>query len=60
MKYLGSNDRIMKRKIFDQEQIARAVELGLGAGSPTQIDVVPADPQSRDIRNKIVEILQQG
>ncbi len=60
LKFLGSNDRIMKRKIFDQEQIARAVELGLGAGSPAQIDVVPADAQSRDLRAKIMEILQQG
>ena len=60
LKYLGSNDRIMKRKIFDQEQIARGVELGLGAGSPAQVDVIPADSQSRDMRDKIVEILQQG
>ena len=60
LKYLGSNDRIMKRKIFDQEQIARAVELGLGAGSPAQIDVIPADAQSRDMRDRIVEILRQG
>ncbi len=60
LKYLGSNDRIMKRNIFDQEQIARAVELGLGAGSPAQIDVIPADAQSRDLRAKIMEILQQG
>ena len=60
LKYLGSNDRIMKRKIFAQEQIARAVELGLGAGSPAQIDVIPADTQSRDMRDKIVGILQQG
>jgi hypothetical protein len=60
LKYLGSNDRIMKKKIFDQEQIARAVELGLGVSSPTQIDVIPADTQSRDTRDKIVEILQQG
>jgi uncharacterized protein (DUF362 family) len=60
LKYLGSNDRIMRMKIFDQEQITRAVELGLGAGSPAQIDVIPADTQSRDMRDKIVEILQQG
>jgi hypothetical protein len=50
----------MKRKIFEQEQIARAVELGLGAGSPDRIDVIPADAQSRDIRDKIAEILRQG
>ncbi len=60
LKYLGSNDRIMKRKIFDQEQIARAVELGLGAASPARIDVIPADAQSRDMCDKIVNIVQQG
>ena len=60
LKYLGSTDRIMKKKIFEQEQIARAVELGLGAGSPAQIDVIPADAQSRDMRDRIVEILRQG
>ena len=60
LKYLGCNDRIMKMKIFDQEQIARAVELGLGAVSAAQIDVIPANIQSRDMTEKIVEILRQG
>jgi Uncharacterized conserved protein len=60
LKYLGSNDRIMNTKIFEQEQIARAVELGLGASSPAEIDVIPADTKSRNMRGKIVEILQQG
>jgi Uncharacterized conserved protein len=60
LKYLGSNDQIMKTKIFEQEQIARAVELGLGASSPAEIDVIPADTKSRNMRGKIVEILQQG
>jgi uncharacterized protein (DUF362 family) len=60
LKYLGSNDQIMKTKIFEQEQIARAVELGLGASSPAEIDVIPADTKSADMRDKIVEILQRG
>ncbi len=60
LKYLGSNEKIMKTRIFAQEQIARAVELGLGAGSPDRIDVVAADAQSRDLRDKIGEILRQG
>lgn len=60
LKYLGSNDQIMKTKIFEQEQIARAVELGLGAATAAEIDVIPADPESRNMRDKIVEILQQG
>jgi hypothetical protein len=33
----------MKPKIFEQEQIARAVELGLGVSSPADIEVIPAD-----------------
>jgi uncharacterized protein (DUF362 family) len=60
LKCLGSNDRIMKTKIFDQEQIARAVELGLGAGSPAQIDLIPADTHSRGMCDEILKILQQG
>ncbi|MDI6763409.1 MAG: DUF362 domain-containing protein [Thermodesulfobacteriota bacterium] len=46
LKFLGSNESIMKPKIFDQEQIARAVELGLGASSPSEIEVIPADEKS--------------
>ena len=60
LKYLGSNEAIMKRKIFEQEQIARAVELGLGASSPEEIEVFPADEKSRDDQNRIVEILRNG
>ncbi len=60
LKKLGSNESIMKPKIFAQEQIARAVELGLGASSPSDIDVVAADERSRDYRDQIVEILRQG
>jgi len=60
LKSLGSNDQIMKQKIFKQEQIARAVELGLGASSPSGIDLFPVDDQSRDYRNRIAEALEKG
>jgi uncharacterized protein (DUF362 family) len=60
LKLLGSNDQIMTPKIFEQEQIARAVEIGLGASSPLEIDVLPADDQSREYRNRVVEILNKG
>jgi uncharacterized protein (DUF362 family) len=60
LKLLGSNDQIMAPKIFEQEQIARAVEIGLGASSPLEIDVLPADDQSREYRNRVVEILNKG
>ncbi|MBW2582966.1 MAG: DUF362 domain-containing protein, partial [Deltaproteobacteria bacterium] len=60
LKSLGSNDQIMNAKIFDQEQIARAVELGLGASSPSEIEMIPADEQSREYRDRVSEILNEG
>jgi uncharacterized protein (DUF362 family) len=60
LKFLGSNESIMKSKIFEQEQIARAVELGLGASSPAEIDVIPADKNSQDYRDRIIEALKRG
>jgi len=60
LKSLGSNESIMKPKIFDQEQIARAAELGLGASSPSEIDLVPADKNSQDYKKGVEEILKRG
>jgi uncharacterized protein (DUF362 family) len=60
LKFLGSNPAIMKPKIFDQEQIARAVELGLGASSPEAIELIAADEKSRGVRDQIRQILQRG
>jgi len=60
LKLLGSNDNIMKRKIFDQEQIARAVELGLGASSPPEIELVAADEGSQTYKDRVAEMLSRG
>ncbi|HDZ24340.1 MAG TPA: hypothetical protein ENH70_07370 [Desulfobacteraceae bacterium] len=60
LKLLGSNDQIMKQQIFKQEQIARAVELGLGASSPAEIQLFPIDDQSLDYCNCVTEILENG
>jgi uncharacterized protein (DUF362 family) len=60
LKSLGSNESIMKPKIFDQEQIARAVELGLGASSPSEIDLFSADKDSQDYEKVIAAILKRG
>ena len=59
LKSLGSNAQIMNTKIFDQEQISRAADLGLGALSASEIDVIAADDQSRDDRDNISEILRK-
>ena len=60
LKSLGSNGQIMKSKIFEQEQIARAVELGLGASSPSDIEVIPVDDKSREYGARVTAILNQG
>jgi uncharacterized protein (DUF362 family) len=60
LKSLGSNGQITKSKIFGQEQIARAAELGLGAASPSDIEVIPGDANSHAYREKVTAILNQG
>jgi len=60
LKSLGSNDQIMTPKIFEQQQIARAVEIGLGASSASEIEVIPVDDQSREYRDRIVRMLNKG
>mgnify|MGYP001049645627 FL=1 len=60
LKSLKSNESIMKPKIFEQEQIARAVELGLGISSPSEIEVISADKKSQGYRDRVMEILRNG
>jgi len=60
LKELGSNKHIMEKKIFDQEQIARAGELGLGVNSPGQIEIVTGDEESRKYADKLRKILLKG
>lgn len=60
LKDLGAKAQIMERKIFEQEQIQRAVELGLGISGPEQIEFVTPDRQSSDYAKKLQAILAQG
>jgi uncharacterized protein (DUF362 family) len=60
LKSLGSNDQIMRPKIFDQEQIARAAELELGVSSASEIELVAVDDQSRESCTRVQEILSKG
>jgi len=60
LKNHGSNSAIMDTKIFAQEQVARAVELGLGVKSADQIEIVTADAASKEYAGKLKEILARG
>lgn len=57
LKELGSNDAIMKPRVFEQEQIARAAELGLGVSSPDDIIIETLDAPSADYAAKIRPLL---
>lgn len=59
LKDLGSNRAIMGTPIFRQEQIARAVELGLGIGGPEGIQWVTSDPTSRAYAGRLQSILER-
>jgi uncharacterized protein (DUF362 family) len=60
LKSLGANQQIMSRRIFEQEQIARAVEMKLGATGPGAIDIVTADGESGAVADSLRRILAQG
>lgn len=60
LKHLGANQAIMGRRIWEQEQIARAVELNLGARGPADIELVTGDAASRTLAASLEAILAQG
>lgn len=60
LKALGSNDAIMKRKIFDQRQISRAAELGIGVSSASEIEILAADRESLGFSSEVEKILLSG
>jgi uncharacterized protein (DUF362 family) len=56
----GGNRTISAGRIFDQEQIARAAQLGLGAKGPEQIELLTDDPESRAVADRVREALLRG
>ena len=60
LKDLGSNRDIMEKRIFEQEQISRAVELGLGVRGPEEIDIKADDEVGKNYAKRLKDILSQG
>jgi uncharacterized protein (DUF362 family) len=60
LKELGANDAIMGRPVFQQEQMARAVELGLGVQGPGEIELVSDDEAGTAYAAALRSILAQG
>jgi uncharacterized protein (DUF362 family) len=59
LRYFGTTPAVAKGSIFDQEQIARAVELGLGVAGPNEIELITGDPESAAFAQEIERVLLQ-
>jgi uncharacterized protein (DUF362 family) len=60
LRYFGTTKAVSDGPIFDQAQIARAAELGLGVGSPAEIELVTDDAESAAFGAEIRRVLDQG
>jgi uncharacterized protein (DUF362 family) len=60
LRLLGTTPEVSQRRIFEQDQIARAAELGLGIKSPDQIQLVTDDPESEAFAIQVRDILLKG
>jgi len=60
LKELGANEAIMGTPIFQQEQMARAVEVGLGIHGPDEIELISDDAPGRTYAAKLGSILAEG
>ena len=57
LRLLGTKSEPSQGRIFEQEQIARAVELGLGINSPEEIQLVTGDPESKAFAAQVSDVL---
>ena len=57
LRYYGTTKEVSQGTIFEQEQIARAVQLNIGVKSPKQIELVTGDRESAEYAKQIRAIL---
>lgn len=57
LRMFGTTPEVSRGRIFEQEQIARAARLGLGAAGPEQIEFVTDDVQSSEFAEQLRELL---
>jgi uncharacterized protein (DUF362 family) len=57
LRYFGTTPEVSQGAIFDQEQIARAVQLKIGVGSPRLIELVTGDRESAEYAKQIRALL---
>jgi uncharacterized protein (DUF362 family) len=57
LRHFGTTRKVSRGPIFEQGQIARAVELGLGVDGPEKIQLITGDADSREYADKIMKVL---
>jgi uncharacterized protein (DUF362 family) len=57
LRHFGTTPEVSKGSIFEQDQIARAVQLQIGVTSPKQIELVTGDRESAEYAKAIRELL---
>ena len=60
LRLLGTTPEVSKGKIFEQDQIKRAAELGLGVKSAKEIEIVTEDKESKEYAEEVRGILGRG
>ncbi len=60
LRLLGTTPEVRRGRIFEQDQIARAVELGLGISSAKKIQLITGDAQSEALATQVRDILARG
>jgi len=59
LRILGTTPEVTNGPIFEQDQIKRAVELGLGVSSPNEIEFLTDSEESEKLVTQIKEKLTQ-
>ncbi len=60
LRRLGTTPEVSRGKIFEQDQIKRAAELGVGVKSAGEIEVVTGDKESEEYAAEIRKLLAKG
>jgi uncharacterized protein (DUF362 family) len=57
LRSLGTTPEVARGKVFQQDQIARAVELGIGISSPEEIEFLTYDTEAKKIAVRLQDII---
>jgi len=60
LRHFGTTPEVSQGAIFEQDQIARAVQLKVGVSSPKQIELVTGDRESAEYAKQIRVVLDGG